>query len=327
MLLKKLKYRITEGALAFYPCFLTARLARFVNLPVAVLLLAGVFALFACKKSDAVVKPPVVIPVPTVSYQKINLASVNQVQVVQKSTWQYELKTTGTDPYLYLEALSGSNHPDSVVLTFEYQSSADIGDFQIFFASPVSEARSVKAGTISAKPNWSSYSVDLSTYIRQFSWGTAGEFLRLDFGNQSGVTIQIRNIHLRSLNAAEKAESLAREELIKNDLLLESNLKKYLETNFASRITEVKVSSASIRISGNYAGTGEFSICEIRPYDHLTQITKFANKFVQGNAVFSFVVDRFAVSNGLKYDRLLSKWAIAKTVTTTDEIVSHAIYA
>lgn len=318
---------INEGVRAFYQALMHLKFTSSANRCIVNLLLISIIILHACKKTDAVQTPPVVPPAPEVIYQKINQASVNQIQVVQKSTYQYELKTTGTDPYLYLDALLVSNHPDSVVLTFEYQCSADIGNVQIFFGSPVTEARSVKPGTIPAKSGWGNYSVDLGSSIRQFSWGGAGDFLRLDFGNQSGVTIQIRNIHLRSLNAAEKAESLAREELIKNDLLLESNLKKYLEANYASRITEVKVSTASIHISGNYAGTGEFSICEIRPYDHLTQISKFANKFAQGSSVFSVDINRFVVSNGLKYDRILSKWFIAKTGSTADEIVSHAIYA
>ena len=276
------------------------------------LVMAIAFTLPSCKKGPAV-QPP--LP-PTIKYLKINLLSGNQLLINQKSSYQYELNTTGEDPYLSLMPLIASNHPDSVVFTFEYQCSTAISNFQIFFAPPTTEERSVKTSTIPASSGWASYSVDLSDKIKQFSWGNAGDFLRLDFGNQSGITFQIRNIHIRALNATEK-----------NHLLLESNLKKYLSTNYGSQITEVNVRSSSINIKGNYAGEGEFSLCEIAPYDQLTQMNKFANKFTLSNSVFSIDIDRFVNRNGLRYDRLLSKWVIAKIGAQSDEIVSHAKYA
>jgi len=307
---------------------LPVKLMTYINYNVVfALVMAIAFTLHACKKETVIKPPPIVTQTPAIKYQNIKLTSGNQIQINQISTYQYELNTTGTDPYLSLEPLTASNPADSVVLTFEYQCSADIGNIQIFFASPITEERSVKPGTIPSSKVWKSYSVDLGSKIKQFSWGNAGDFLRLDFGNQTGVNIQIRNIYLRALNAAEKAESLAREELIKNDLLLESNLKKYLSTNYGSQITEVKVGPSSINIKGSYTGTGEFSLCEIAPYDHLTQINKFVNKFILSNSVFSVDIDRFVNRNGLKYDRLLSKWVIAKIGALSDEIVSHAKYA
>ena len=294
---------------------------------VIVLVLAAASSLTSCKKKPAVQPlPPTPIP-STIKYLNIKLLSGNQVQINQKSTYQYELITTGEDPYLSLMPLTASNHPDSVVLTFEYQCSTAISSMQIFFAPPTTEERSVKPGTIPASSGWATYSVDLSDKIKQFNWGNAGDFLRLDFGNQSGVTFQIRNIHFRALNATEKAEALLRAELIKNDLLLESNLKKYLTATYGSQVTEVKVGALSINIKGNYTGEGVFSLCEITPYHHLTQMNKFTNKFTLSNSVFSIDIDRFVNRNGLKYDRLLSKWVIAKIGTESDEIVSHARYA
>ncbi|MDP4206063.1 MAG: hypothetical protein Q8859_08710, partial [Bacteroidota bacterium] len=186
---------------------------------------------------------------------QIDLSSGNQVQINHVSTYRYELSTTGEDPYLYLKPLTKSNNPDSVIFTFEYQCPTSINEFQLFFASPISEERSVKTGAISAANNWSSYSIDLSTQFKQFSWGNIGDFLRLDFGTQSGVTFNIRNMYLRGMNAAEKAKALERDRIIRNDLLLESNLKKYFSSNFSSQISEVKVNTSSINIQGNYNGS------------------------------------------------------------------------
>jgi hypothetical protein len=214
-----------------------------------------------------------------------------------------------------------------VVFNFEYQCSVDLSNIQIFFASPTTEVRSVKTAIVPASTGWNTFSIDLSDQIKQFSWGNGGDFLRLDFGNQTGVTIQIRNIYLRALNTAEKAAAAARADLIKNDLLLETNLKKYLSSTYSSLISEVKAGVSSVTIKGNYTGTGEFGLCEITPNDHLTQITKFTAKIGLTSPSFSVDIERFITRNGYKYDRLLSKWVIVKIGTSSDEIVSYARYA
>lgn len=289
-----------------------------------VLLVAFAFTIHSCKKEPANKPKPIF---QTVKYLQLESATTHQIQINQKDSYSYELTTTGTDPYLFMTPLTATNSPDSVVFTFEYQCTTDISDFQIFFGSPISEARSLKYGTIPAASGWSSYSIDLSDNIKQFSWGNIGDFLRLDFGTSSGIKIQIRNFQLRGLNAAEKIKAKEREEILKNDLLLENNLTKYLSTNYSSQITEVKVGPSTINIKGNYSGEGEFNICEIAPYEHLTQINKFSNKYPLSNSTFSIDIDRYVKRNGFNYDRLLSKWVIAKIGALSDEIVSHAKYA
>lgn len=324
-----LKDTIKERFLIVLPYFLSVMLNRSpFRIGMAGLILVTAFTFSSCKKATVTQSPPpVVILVPTVNYQNIKLTSGNNVQITQKSTYHYELTTNGTDPYLSLEPLIKANHPDSVVLTFDYQSTAEIGSMQVFFASPVTEARSVKTGSVPGSTGWSTFSVDLSDQIRLLSWGAVGEYIRLDFGNQSGITIQIRNIRFRGLNAAEKAEALARAELIRSDLLFESNLKKYLSNNYSAVVSEVHVGVSAVNVKGNYNGAGEFILCEITPYDQLTQIGRFVNKVVLTTPSFSADMDRYVIRNGLKYDRLLSKWVIAKTGTSADEIVSHARYA
>ena len=308
--------------------FKSVKLTTWLNrCAIGILVIIVAFTLPSCKKKPVVKPPPTTIPTAAIKYMNISMLSGNQIKINQNSTYQFELITTGLDPYLSMMPLTSPINPDSVVFTFEYQCSAAISSMQIFFAPPTTEERSAKTATIPVSSGWSTFSVDLSSELKQFSWGKTDDFLRLDFGNQSGVTFQIRNIHLRTLNEAEKAAALLREEIIKNNLLLETNLKKYLSTNYGSQVTEVKVAASSVNIKGSYTGEGEFSLCEITPYDQLSQMTKFTNKTALGTPVFSIDIDRFILRNGIKYDRLLSKWVIAKIGTTSDEIVSHARYA
>ncbi|NCB08087.1 MAG: hypothetical protein EOM73_07995, partial [Bacteroidia bacterium] len=115
------------------------------------------------------------------------------------------LTTTGTDPYVSVNPLTTGNPTGKVVFTFEYQSTNSINTIQFFFGSPVTEERSMKSSALSSASGWTTHSVDLADYIAKFSWGKAGDFLRIDFGNQPGVAIQIRNMHLRQRTAEEVA--------------------------------------------------------------------------------------------------------------------------
>lgn len=287
------------------------------------LFLTTCFSFLSCKDDPAAQTPSVVVS----SYLSFQSSSANQIQVTAKGSNQYELTTTGEDPYVSLAPLSVANPSGNVVFTFDYQSTKDISSLQVFFASPVSEDRSLKTGIILASASWKTFSVDLGVDIKKFNWGNSGNYLRLDFGNQGGVVIQIRNIQLRVRNASEEAQAKAHEDLIAGDLLLESNIRKYLAASFTSHITEVKAGASSITIKGNYSGEGTFRLCEVMPFEHLTQITKFQNVTALNSSSFSVDVDRFVVRNGFKYDRGLSKWVIAKTGTSSDEVVAHARYA
>ena len=297
---------------------------RLITLSLKAFLLALALSFLSCKKDNPIV--PIVVPAEKNSYMNFQQSSANQLQVTSKGSSQYELTTTGEDPYVSLVPLTKANSSDQLVFTFEYQSTKEISSMQFFFASPVSEDRSFKTASLPAVTAWTTYSVDLGDYIKKFSWGTSGNFLRLDFGNESGVVIQIRNIQFRVQNAAEAALAKAREEQAASDLLLETNIKKYLAASYASQITEVKVGTSMVTIKGTYSGDGKFGAAEVMPCDHLTQITKFQNVTALSNSSFSVDLDRFIVRDGFKYDRALSKWVIVKS-GTTDEIVSHARYA
>jgi hypothetical protein len=279
---------------------------------------------FQSCKDDQVSDSVVVSPV---DYMRFNSTTVNQLQLELEASYQYQLTTTGEDPYVSLMPLTYANSPENLVFTFEYKSTEDISSLQIFFGSPITEARSIKSESISATNLWTAFTIDLGENMDAFEWGDAGDFLRLDFGNKSGVVIQIRNMRLRVRNDEELALAKAREDMIARNLLLESNILKYLATNFGSQITDLKAGPSTITIKGNYSGDGPYSLCEVKPYDHLTEITKFQSVLPLNSSSFSIDVDRFVISNGFNYDRVLSKWAIVKIGTSSDEIVSHARYA
>lgn len=281
------------------------------------------FSFLSCKKDPSEPATPVVV----VDYMRLNSSASNQLEVTSVGAGEYELSTTGEDPYVSLFPLKKNNAAEKVVFIFEYKCLKEISHLQVFFGSPITEERSLKTAAIPVAVGWNSYSVDVGIPVSTFNWGHTGDFLRLDFGNQAGVFIQIRNICLRVRTADEEALAREKEEAIANDLLLESNLKKYLSANFSSQITEVKVSPSMITIHGNYSGEGNARLCEIMPSDQLTETGKFRYTYSLESPSFTVDLDRFAVRDGIEYDRVLSKWVIAKIGDQSDEIISHARYA
>jgi hypothetical protein len=294
-----------------------------------IFLITGLFFV-GCKKEPAFPDGPgntTNPPSDAVEYMQFQLSSANQLEIVRESTSHYMLTTTGTDPYVSVNPLSSVNPTGKVVFTFEYQSTNAISSIQFFFGSPVTEERSMKSNALPSASGWTVHSVDLADYIAKFSWGKAGDFLRIDFGNQPGVAIQIRNMQLRERTAEEVALAKAREEQLASDNLLESALAKYLSANFSSQVTEVLAKPTTISIKGFFSGEGNFSLCEITPYEQFTQNPKFQQGIALSNPSFSVEVDRFTERDGFTYDRALSKWVVVKTGAAAAEMVSHARYA
>ena len=195
-----------------------------------------------------------------------------------------------------------SVHKDSVVLTFEYKSSAKIDFIQVFLGHPITEARSIFFGSLSPTTSWETASLNLYEIINKLSWGKVGDVFRLDFGNRPGINIEIKNIYFRTLNEEERGIVIAVEEQTKKDEAVAQSLSKYIAQKFSSQIEEVKVENDKITISGHHAGEGTFSLREILPNDTLTTTTHFRNRIPLENKTFQVTVDRKGYIDDLQYD-------------------------
>ena len=291
------------------------------------------FIVVSCKGNDdkEIIKPPeeeiITPPVETENYFSFQSSTANQLNLKSKAANWYEITTTGEDPYILLSSLKKANPSENVVLTFDYESTEEIEYIQCFFAPPISEEHSIRTGILKATTTWQSFSLDLSENIKTFNWGAGSDFLRLDFGEKSGVVIQIRNIRLRERTSEEAALAKEYEDLAAKKLRMNSDISEYLKTEYDSHITEVDVGDSKITVKGNYSSDGTVCLCEVMPYDTVTEMKKFTNKTSLSDPSFSIELDRYVIRDGFKYDRLLSKWVIIKTGTDLDEVISHARYA
>lgn len=292
------------------------------------LMLAG---FSSCKKDPPEPAPIVIPPKPdpdpetrVPDYLKLLPETAHALTVTQKDNeYHFAVTTTEHDPYAFTGKLANTLHADSVVLCFEYKSSKNLEFIQVFFAEPITEARSVKTGNVAASNSWKKWSVVLKEQISNFSWGKSGDYLRLDFGNDAGYTIELRNIYFRAMNAEEKKEAEDKENKQAYDKKFAENLTKYLSANYTSSITEVNAGENTITVRGNCSGSGSFKLCEIPPWLDVTQLSEFEYTTALAAAAFEERFERFVVRDGITYDRTLSKWAI---VDNDNKVVSHARY-
>ena len=164
-----------------------------------------------------------------------------------------------------------------------------------------------------------------------------GNLLRIDFGTVKDANIRLRNLCLREMTEAEKAEDAAESEGDQNAAEYEERLKAYLDKDYSCQIERVEVSADKVRITGNYSGEGTFLLYELPPYADITRIStayqKYATPLTQ--SPFDITLDRMTEPEGFPYDRLLSQWAVVcrnddgdQTIIDNGEFLEvHADYA
>ncbi|WP_449046761.1 DUF5722 domain-containing protein [Parapedobacter sp.] len=255
---------------------------------------------------------------------KFDLTSAHDLDIHSDGANQYQITTTGADPYIYLAPLKQANASDHIVFTFEYRSSTTLSHMQVFLGAPVSEDRSFKTGVVGASADWTTYSIDLGDKIEEFAWGGIGHFLRVDLGNDPGVEFNIRNIKLRVRNTEEEQLAREREEFRKNDQEWDGRIAEYLRKDYPDQVTLVDVTADKIRVEGTLTTTAPMFLAEITPYDELTEMSVFENGIDISGGAFAVEVDRYVERDGFNYDRALSKWVIVNTQQGSPDIRSHA---
>lgn len=241
----------------------------------------------------------------------------NASYTTDSNTGAYVIKTTGTDPYIYSTGLSRNLTSTETCLYFQYKAAKQLNRFQVYFGNTFTEARSKVLGNLSSSSEWKDAEFDISSCIRDFSWKSSGQKLRLDFGDVSGLTIEIKDLCIR----AKGDDSLSPEEQ------KEANLQKYLSASFPCTIDDVTVGSSKVLITGTTPAEGSFRLVEVPPYANVTEDAQYTFSQELENGDFSVSLTRKVSQKGFSYDRALSKWAVVETSGAKPVLVSHAHYA
>ena len=116
------------------------------------------------------------------------------------SEYHYKLTSIGWDPFVTTSKLTNSLPDGACILTFEYKSNTQMGNnLQLFLGTPEqgpAESRSLKLGTVTASPGWTTYTADLTAGISGWGWGVAGSYIRMDIGENADYEIEIRNVKI-----------------------------------------------------------------------------------------------------------------------------------
>ncbi len=252
--------------------------------------------------------------------------NLHDISLNQQKPGEYQIETTGSDPYLFTAKLKQQIPEDHFMLSFEYFCPTWLDHLQIFFSPPVDEDRSIHT-ELGVAEGWKTFSIDVKDYLSV--WGKKGDFLRLDFGSAPNYKMQIRNIRFRKPTVREMQVAANRNKNKVRDLALTQHLNNYLNTKYPCSITHVSVDTDQIEIRGNSVAAKEKTwLAEIPLYEDITELDSFDNLYqLPANGEnFNLKTDRFVIRDNQQYDRLLSKWAVVQKKGDHFILLSHARY-
>lgn len=250
----------------------------------------------------------------------------NQLEISENSGI-YSINTTSQDPYVFSKALTRQLDAKQVVLTFEYTSSSTVTT-QYFLSPPTTEARSVNNVKMEASSSYKTLSIDLGTKIENYPWGKKGDALRIDFGTRAGIKINIKNLRLRARTQAEQKIIDEEKAVIEKENIINEKLKNYLVQDYPSKLNEIVVNKDQITIKGTVpSATSGYKLVELIPGTQVFDLKTLGASHNISSSNFEISLPRNNQSEGLTYDRGLSRWIIVKENQGKLEIQSHAHYA
>lgn len=182
---------------------------------------------------------------------QLDISNVRQLSAAQDGDGYTIVTDGGIDPWIFTKELKHKLSDNAFLLSFDYRASKAVPGLQAYFCPPLSGDRFWPLGDLEASPDeWKSYSVAIDKAIDTFSWGNAGDCLRLDFGSGVAANIDIRNLRIRGLNKAEKDAIRAEEEHRTTLVNLDNSLKTYLNRSFNAEISLVEVGAEKVNVTG-----------------------------------------------------------------------------
>lgn len=107
-----------------------------------------------------------------------------------------------------------------------------------------------------------------------------------------------------------------------------ANIKDYLAKDYPSKVTNVQVTSDKVIIKGNCGGSGTYLLADITPWQDVTELEKYPYTQDLSGGGFTVTVDRIVPNReGIRYDKVFSKWAVVKVDGDRQTLDSHARYA
>tara|TARA_R110002049_G_scaffold309265_1_gene519422 strand:+ start:6952 stop:9060 length:2109 start_codon:yes stop_codon:yes gene_type:complete len=256
---------------------------------------------------------------------EINTKDLHDIELRVLDDGIYDIKTQGSDPYLFLKPLSADLKKEYNQLSFEYFCPTGLDHIEVYFYPLGEQVRSVMVGDIGSTEGWVLFRIDLSEYVGE--WGKSGDYLRLDFGTAPALNIQIKNLELRKMSPRELEIEANKDIKKQQEQILEINLTSYLNEDFTNQISNVLVTDDKVHLKGEILESKNLYIAEISTYELGTELKSFEFLEPIKDKTFNITIDRYVKRHGYKQDRSLSKWMVVEKKGTQYACVSHARYA
>ena len=127
-------------------------------------------------------------------YAPLSFSSrIHDLKLAETDNGNYQIETTGTDPYVWLRSFKDSYQPNlSYIIAFEYQVTGDFGEF-VFYCSTGNQTKAIRT-ELKPSEDWQWHVFELSEKGKLI--GQEIDDLRMDFGEQKNKTFQVRNLRL-----------------------------------------------------------------------------------------------------------------------------------
>ncbi|MDQ8196115.1 DUF5722 domain-containing protein, partial [Coraliomargarita sp. SDUM461004] len=256
----------------------------------------------------------------------------NHLEIIAKNSDELTLTTTGVDPNATFGIVDTSSaNKESYVLSFEYFCPEGIPFTEVFYGQgnsfSWSEDRKIIGSKLPVAQAWQPYAVDLKNGSKN-AWNGDNRYFRIDFGRRAGVTLQIRNLQLRTPTQEELASSEEAAAKLAAKLNRAKKLDTYLMTTSTHAVVDkVVIDANSVHVIGKKDPSMKLPVylVEFEPHEDpwlfeggtvLEKIGPLANEF-------SVSIPRFNNDR----DRLANRYAVAKIVDGKPHIICHAVWA
>lgn len=199
---------------------------------------------------------------------ELDLSRASQMEVELMADGGYAIATTGDDPWIMSQPIKEYYDPvQHYILSFEYFCAEGTDSIQLYFGPPIKEDQSATGPELLSSEGWTRYSLDIMSGQVGNSWKASYKEFRLDFGRQTGKTIQVRNIQLRAPDAHERQLALGRGDRKARAAALESELQALVDRKYTAGIDRVVATDNTIRLAvRTESGLGPLFLCEIPFY-------------------------------------------------------------
>lgn len=110
--------------------------------------------------------------------------------------------------------------------------------------------------------------------------------------------------------------------------VMAANLGEYLSKDYPSNVSYVEVTSDQVIVKGSCSRSGNYLLAEITPWQDVTEMEIFPYTESISGKSFTVTMKRFVPAReGIRYDRVFSKWAVVKVDGDKQVLDSHARYA